>query len=88
MLGDQCLTWLQFGEWTPHSLDDIWRREGWAWPRADWVGFQRIIDWLLSDFLSWPTTLTAIVCGGGVALWAAVMAHRLENQYPPKLPKF
>jgi hypothetical protein len=82
LLGYQCLTWLRFGEWIPYSLLDIWLWAGWGWPSVEWVGAQKIIDWLLGDFLALPTTIIALVGGGALTLWASITAHQLESRRP------
>jgi hypothetical protein len=47
ILGYQCLTWLHSGLWHPMSLDDLLlgrlRSIG-----SNWIGLQRIYDWILA----------------------------------------
>lgn len=47
MIGYQGLGWLQYGYWTPMPISSAVAYLGWRYPHVEWVGVQRIIDWLM-----------------------------------------
>lgn len=80
----QVLGWLQYEIWDRHSLqDDVWL--GWRWPRVEWVGAQRIIDWCLYTLLSLPTSVCLMALGAALAgvahRWAANIQRRLQTPH-------
>jgi hypothetical protein len=65
----QALLWLQSGYWTPVSIIAGCRYMswlGWHVPKTDWVGLQKVIDWLL-DLPLW--SIPAFLAFGCFSAW-------------------
>src|SRR5437763_16252557 len=48
-LGWQLLTWLREGHWFPIDLVYALASNKLPYPRVEWLGVQKIIDWFLQD---------------------------------------
>jgi len=62
MVGSQILTWLRDGYWPKLSTGDLVVQSGLTYPITDWVGVQKLIDWIMS----WPASLMIFLSLGFV----------------------
>jgi hypothetical protein len=75
----QILGWLKTGIWKPYPLWGMLRDMGIRLPRTDWVGIQKMIDWLMdTPAMIWVVVMCAIAMGIGAV--AAGMGEGAEAQ--------
>lgn len=67
-LARQCFQWLKLGAWEPLLLSDALRIVGVRYPQTDYVGLQKILDWVLSREYWWSMPGLVIL-----AVWAGYL---------------
>jgi len=55
----QAYHWLREGLWLPLPISKLFTYNDWPIPHVNWVGAQKIIDWLLDT----PSSLVAFILG-------------------------
>ena len=62
----QALVWLKTGVWPPLPISSALHYIGWAVPATEWVGLQKLIDWIfyLPVFL-----IPAFLAFGALSTW-------------------
>ena len=62
----QTFVWLQEGAWHPLPISWAFHLIGWRIPHTDWVGLQKIIDWLFDLPV---LVLPAFMAFGALSAW-------------------
>jgi hypothetical protein len=68
VLGYQSYFWLKFGDWLPLPVGNILFSLGVALPQSEWLGAQKIVNWLL-DFPLSAVPLLLVPLGLGASSW-------------------
>lgn len=70
MLGDHVFAWLKWGQYPVYEARDMFSDIGLPYPFQNWVGLQRIIDWIMrssaAGFLFWLALGVGLISGNAL----------------------
>lgn len=72
IVGWQCYEWLRFGEWPSLTVLSVLAWSKIRAPHTEWIGVQKMIDWVLQ----WPASVPSFIFGAILTGWAV---SRLEE---------